>query len=77
MQSPIFHPQGLYTLETLSGRVYEAATCGISLPRSERKLELAGDSLASLVTALEEALGDSVDRGDFTSILLPQREFIM
>ena len=68
---------GLYTLENLAGKVYEAATCGTNLPRSERKLELEGSSLASLVTAFEEALGDAVDRGDFTHVLLPLREFIV
>lgn len=77
MLSPNMQSQELFTLETLSGRVHRAATCGISLPRSERKLELEGDSLTSLVIAFEEALGDAVDRGDFTHVLLPQREFIM
>jgi hypothetical protein len=75
--SPNTQSQGLYTLETLSGRVYEAATAGITLPRSERKLELEGGSLASLVTAFEVALGDAVDKEDFTHVLLPHREFIM
>ncbi|KAF8804651.1 hypothetical protein BYT27DRAFT_7213790 [Phlegmacium glaucopus] len=73
--SPTIESPGLYTIENLSERVYEAATCGISLPRSERRLELEGSSLASLVTAFEEVLGDAVDRGDFTRVLLPQREF--
>lgn len=77
MLSPNMQSQELYTLETLSGRVHRAATYGISIPRSERKLELEGDSLASLVTAFEEFLGDAVDRGDFTRVLLPRREFIM
>lgn len=77
MLSPNIHSQGLYSLENLSGKVYEAATCGIGLPRSERKLELEGSSLASLVTAFEEALGDAADKGDFTHVLLPLREFIM
>jgi hypothetical protein len=75
--SPNLPSLGLYTLENLVERVYEAATYGISLPRSERKLELEGSSLTSLVTAFEEALGDAVDKGDFTHILLPHREFIM
>jgi hypothetical protein len=75
--SPNVPSSDLYTLEDLAGRVYEAATCGISLPRSERKLELEGSSLASLVTAFEEALGNAVDKGDFTRVLLPHREFIM
>ena len=69
--------QSLYTLEDLAGKVYEAATCGVSLSRSERKLELEADSLASLVTAFEKALGDAVDRKDFTHVLLPHREFVM
>lgn len=77
MLSPNIRSQGLYTLENLAGRVYDEATCGISLPRSERKLELEGSSLASLTTAFEEALGDAVDKGDFTHVLLPLREFIM
>lgn len=75
--SPNISSQGLYSLENLSGRVYEAATSGVGLPRSERKLELEGTSLASLVTAFEEALGDAADRGDFTHVLLPHREFVM
>jgi hypothetical protein len=75
--SPNIQSPGLYILENLAGTVYEAATCGINLPRSERKLGLEGSSLASLVTAFEEALGDAVDQGDFTHILLPLREFIM
>jgi hypothetical protein len=70
-------PQGLYTLENLSGKVFEAATYGVSLSRSERKLELEGSSLSSLVTAFEKALGDAVDKRDFTHILLPKRDFIM
>lgn len=77
MLSPNIQSQGLYTLENLAGRVYDAAVCGTSLPRSGRKLELEGSSLASLVTAFEEALGDAVDRGDFTHVLLPHQEFIM
>lgn len=77
MLSPNIHSQGLYSLENLSGKVYEAATCGLNLSRSERKLELEESSLASLVTAFEEALGDAADRGDFTHVLLPHREFIM
>ena len=75
--SPNIRSTGLYTLENLAGNVYEAATCGISLPRSERKLGLEGSSLASLVTAFEEALGNAVDQGDFTRVLLPLREFIV
>jgi hypothetical protein len=75
--SPDMQSQRLYTLENLSGRVYDAATDGTSLPRSERKLVIEGGSLAALVTAFEEALGDAVDRGDFTHVLLPRREFLM
>lgn len=75
--SPNIPSPGLYTLKNLARRVYEEATCGISLPRSERKLELKGSSLASLITAFEKALGNAVGRGDFTHVLLPQREFIM
>lgn len=75
--SPNISSQGLYSLENLSGRIYEAATCGIGMPRSERKLVLEGGSLASLVTAFEEALGNAADSGDFTHVLLPHREFIM
>lgn len=77
MLSPNIQSQGLYTLENLAGTVYEAATCGTTLSRSERKLELEGSSLASLVTSFEEALGDAVDKGDFTHVLLPHREFIV
>ena len=71
VMSPNIQSPGLYTLENLAGKVYEAATCGINLPRSERKLELEGSLLASLVTAFEETLGDAVDQGDFTRVLLP------
>jgi hypothetical protein len=74
---PNVQPQELYTLDNLSGRVYAAATSGMILPRSDRKLELEGGSLASLVTAFEKALGDAVDKGEFTHVLLPHREFIM
>jgi hypothetical protein len=77
MLSPNIPSSDQYTLENLAGMVYEAAIAGISLPRSERKLEIEGSSLASLVTAFEEVLGSSVDRGDFTQVLLPHREFIM
>jgi hypothetical protein len=63
--------QELYTLENLPGRVYEAATSGMIPPRSDRKLELKGSSLASLVTAFEKALDDAVEKGDFTHVLLP------
>jgi hypothetical protein len=75
--SPNIQSPDLYTLENLAGKVYEAATCGLNLPRSERKLELEGSSLASLVTTFEETLDDAVDRGDFTHVLLPSREFSM
>ena len=61
MLSPNIQSQGLYTLENLAGTVYEAATCGTTLSRSERKLELEGSSLASLVTSFEGALGDAVN----------------
>ena len=71
MLSPTIPSLSLNTLENLAGRVYEAATSGITLHRSERKLELEGSSLASLVAVFEEALGDAADRGDFTQVLLP------
>ena len=77
MLSPNIQSSGLYILKNLAGRVYKAVTCGISLPRSGRKLELEGSLLASLIIAFEEALGDAVDQGDFTHVLLPHREFIM
>lgn len=77
MLSPNIQSQGLYSPENLAGKVYDAATSGIGLSRSERKLVLEGNSLALLVTAFEEALGDAADRGDFTHVLLPHREFLM
>ena len=67
----------LYTLKNIAERVYEAASHGTSLLQSERKLVLEETSLSSLVTSFEKALGDAVDKGDFTHILLPQRKFTM
>ena len=67
----------LYTLENIAERVYEAATHGTCLLQSERKIVLEETSLSSLVTSFEKALGNAVDKGYFTHILLPQQEFTM
>lgn len=66
---------GLHSIDigTLLESVCSAANNGIVWV----DLEVSGPDVASLAAQFKTMLGDAVDSGDFTSILLPERSFVM
>jgi hypothetical protein len=67
------HHAGLYSLETLLENVCSAANSGIIWD----DLEVCGPDIKGLVAKFKAMLGDAVDSGDFTSVLSPERSFVM
>jgi hypothetical protein len=64
---------GLYSAETLLDNVCSAANSGII----GDDLEVRGPDVGSLTAKFKAMLGDAVDSGDFTSVLSPERSFVM
>lgn len=64
---------GLFSLRTLTDRVYEAATSGAP----SEPLSLHGPNLKALVLDFKDLLRNAANDGDFTNILSPDRSFYM
>ena len=64
---------GVFFSETLLENVCAAANSGIIWD----DLEVCGPDVGSLIAKFKAMLGDAVDDRDFTSVLLPERSFVV
>ncbi|KAF8230858.1 hypothetical protein L208DRAFT_1473398, partial [Tricholoma matsutake] len=68
---PVFLKSKTIPLADMKSTAFREATVGSDV----EKLEIRGSDVRALAQAFLNTLGEAVKRGDFTSVLLPQREF--
>lgn len=69
--APVFLESKAIPLADVRSTAFREATVGSDV----EKLEIHGSDVHALAQAFLNMLGEAVKRGDFTSVLLPQREF--
>ncbi|KAF8240018.1 hypothetical protein L208DRAFT_1556606 [Tricholoma matsutake] len=69
--APVFLESETIPLADMRSLAFREATVGSNV----EKLEIRGSDVHALAQAFLNMLGEAVKRGDFTSVLLPQREF--
>ncbi|KAF8218922.1 hypothetical protein L208DRAFT_1345548, partial [Tricholoma matsutake] len=69
--APVFLESKTIPLVDMRSMTFREATVGSNV----EKLEIHGSDVCVLAQAFLNTLGEAVKRGDFTSVLLPQREF--
>lgn len=71
--TPAFPEDQAIPLADLRSTAFKEATEG----SNTEKFELRGSDVREFTKAFSNALSKAVEHGDFTTILLPQREFVM
>lgn len=71
--APVFHENQTIPLDDLKSTAFREATEGGDV----EKFELRGTDVRDLAKAFSNILGEAAKDGDFTSVLSPQRDFVM
>jgi hypothetical protein len=71
--APVFPEDRTIPLADLKSTAFREASDG----RNIEKFELRGPDVRELAKALSNVLGEAAEKGDFTSVLSPQRDFFM
>ena len=72
--APNFPEDQIIPLADLRSTAFREATEGSN---NVEKFELGGPDVRELATAFSNKLGEAAEHGDFTSVLSPQRDFVM
>jgi hypothetical protein len=71
--APIFSENQTIHLADLRSTAFKEATEGCNI----EKFELSGPDVRELAKDFSNILGEAAKHGDFTSVLSPEREFVM
>lgn len=71
--APVFSEDQTIPLAELKSVAFKEATEGCDM----EKLDLRGSDVRELAKAFSNLLGEAAVNGDFTSVLLPARDFVM